>query len=273
MIIIGEKINASIPSIKQAVKAHDADQLKQSALMQEDAGAHVIDINVGTGEGTAEDEKRNMAWLVDLLKIYIKGQLCIDSADPTVLEAGIRAGQNRVGLINSVKATDQSLSEVLPLVAQNDVSVIALAMNEKGIPMDVSGRIHACEKIIQHVEKLRLSHDKVFFDPIVMPVSTDTSQGIITIETLDAIRKEFPETRTVLALSNISYGLPCRSLINTVLLHLAMYYSVDAVIMNPLDTSLMAAIRAGQAVFGQDKHCRKYTRSFRKDILKRGVSA
>jgi 5-methyltetrahydrofolate--homocysteine methyltransferase len=267
MIIIGEKINASIPKIKKAISGRDERLLKKMATEQEKAGAGVIDVNVGTGEGTAEDEIKDMEWLVNLVKEHLNGQICIDSANPGVLEAGVKAGMDKVGFINSVKATKDSIAGILPLVAQYNVSVIALAMDETGVPNEVSSRVRACEKIMIQVEKMGISPEKVFFDPLVLPVSTDASQGLVTLETLRAIKKEFNPSKTILALSNISFGLPCRTLINIAIAHMTMYFEVDALLMNPLDSCLMSAIRAGEVVLGKDRHCRKYTQAFRKGIL------
>ncbi len=102
-----------------------------------------------------------------------------------------------------------------------------------------------------------------------MPLSTDTSQGQITLETLKEIKNQFPEAKTILALSNISFGLPNRSLINRAILYMAMLLSVDALLINPLDSKLMTAIKAGDVVLGRNRHCRKYTRAFRKGVLKK----
>ena len=267
MIIIGEKINASIPKIKKAIGERDEKFLKRMATEQENAGADVIDINVGTGEGTLEDEIKDIEWLVNLVKEDLNGQICIDSANPLVLKTGLKAGGDRVGFINSVKATKGSMESVLPLAAEYDVCVIALAMDETGVPNEVSQRVRACEKIMMQVKKIGISQEKIFFDPLVLPVSTDASQGLVTMETLRMIKKEFNPSKTILALSNISFGLPCRTLINIAIAHMAMYFDVDALLMNPLDNRLMSAISAGKVVLGKDRHCRKYTQAFRKGIL------
>jgi 5-methyltetrahydrofolate--homocysteine methyltransferase len=208
-----------------------------------------------------------MEWLVNLVKEDLNGQICIDSANPVVLETGLKAGGDKAGFINSVKGTRESIERVLPLADKYDVSIIALAMDETGVPKEVSPRIRACQKIMIHVEKMGISPERIFFDPLVLPVSTDTSQGLVTIETLRTIKREFKPSKTILALSNISFGLPCRTLINIAIAHMAMYFEVDALLMNPLDKRLMSAISSGNVVLGKDRHCRKYSQSFRKGIL------
>jgi 5-methyltetrahydrofolate--homocysteine methyltransferase len=267
VLIIGEKINATIPKVKEAIRSHDAAELKKLAADQESAGAHLIDINVGTGEGSSQDEIDNMEWIVKLVRDNISGSICIDSADVKVLEAGLNAGKDRIGMVNSVKATDSNIAEVLPLSSQHGVPVIGLAMDEQGIPREVSQRLKACEKIIKGAEQFGIPPEHIYFDPLVMPISTDNGQGRVTLDTLREIKKEFPKAKTILALSNISFGLPKRSLVNRSLLQMAMYLNVDAALVDPLDATLMATVKAGDVVLGRDRHCRKYTRAFRQGIL------
>lgn len=268
MVIIGEKINASIPEIRQAIINREGEKLRTVAREQVNAGARFIDINVGTGEGSAQDEIQSMQWIIGLLHDEIDGFFCIDSADTQVLEAGLRKGTGKVGLINSVKATDASIAEILALSAEFKVPVIGLAMDETGIPTDAAGRLRACEKIAMGAEQFGVPLDHIYFDPLVLPVSTDASQGRVTLETLREIKKRFAGAKTVLAVSNASFGLPSRSRVNTALLQMAMFLSVDAVLVNPLDPSITAAIRAAEVILGRDRHCRRYTRAYRQGLFK-----
>ena len=268
MIIIGEKINASIPKIRDAILNRDSATIIGLALEQEKAGAQFIDINVGTGEGSSEDEIRSMQWIIGLLQEKCEGLLCIDSADKEVLVAGLKQGQEKIGLINSVKATDDSIVEIMALSAEFHVPVIGLAMDETGIPTDVRGRIRACGKIAKGAEQFGVPIDHIYFDPLVLPVSTDASQGQVTLETLRGIKASFAGAKTVLAVSNISFGLPVRSQINTALLQMAMMLSVDAVLVNPLDPAISAAIKSAEVILGKDRHCRRYTRAYRQGLFK-----
>lgn len=263
MIIIGEKINASIPKTKQAVLGHDDKYILDLALKQEAAGATIIDINVGTGEGSSQDEAAHMARLASMLAKEIKGLLCIDSADPLVLEAGLEAAGEKAGLLNSVKATDESLKSVLPLASKFKVPVIGLVMDKDGIPRDPAGRLAAAEKILNAAAGLGIPPGDVYIDPIVLPVSTDNSQGKVTLDTLLAVKASFPEAKAVLAASNVSYGLPERTIVNQAMIQMAMLLMVDALIINPLDEGLMTAIKAANVVLGMDRHCRKYSRAIR----------
>lgn len=263
MLIIGENINATIPRVKKMIVEHDEQNLVELAKRQEAAGANIIDVNVGTGEGTAQDEINDMKWLVGLLLDSVGCKLCIDSADTAVLKAGIDAGGERVGMVNSVKATDANIAEVLPLVSGKGFPLIALCMDESGIPKDAETRLKACEKIIKGAESHGIPTEDLYFDPLVMPVSTDITQGATTLDTLKGIKENFPKAKTVLALSNISFGLPKRTIINQAMAHMAQYLGVDALLISPLDSSLVTAAKAGEAVLGRDRHCRKYSRATR----------
>ena len=264
MIIIGENINATIPRIKDLIVNHDEAALIELAIRQEKAGANIIDINVATGVGTAEDEIKDMIWLVELVKDKVNCKICVDSADTAVLRAGLEAGGDKVGLVNSVKATDSNIAEVLPIVAEFGLPVIALAMDENGISTDSAVRLRACEKVIKGAEVHNVPVENIFFDPLVMPVSTDINQGAATLETLKGIKDNFPQAKTVLAVSNVSFGLQKRTLINQSLIHMAQYLAVDALLINPLNEEFMLAVKAGETVMGRDRHCRKYSRAVRK---------
>jgi len=263
MIIIGENINATIPRIKDLIVNHDGPALEDLAVRQEQAGADIIDVNVATGAGTAEDEISDMKWLIELVMARVDIKLCVDSADTAVLRAGLETGGEKIGLINSLKATEKNIAEVLPLAAEYGLPVIALAMDEDGIAADSATRLRACEKVIKGAETCSVPVENIFFDPLVMPVSTDIKQGVTTLETLKGIKEEFPQARTVLAVSNISFGLQKRTLINQALIHMAQYLSVDALLVNPLNAEFMLAIKAGETVMGRDRHCRKYSRAVR----------
>lgn len=269
MIIIGEKINASIPKTKKAILGHDKDTLVDLAVQQEKAGAKIIDVNVGTGSGGSQKECDDMKWLLDLLKDKIKGKVCIDSADPKVLDTAVEHARDQIGFINSVKAVDEKIEEILPIVAKAGVPVIGLSMDESGIPREVSARIKACEKILKGAEKFNVPKENLFFDPLVMPISTENNAGRITLETLSEVKNNFPESNSCLAVSNASFGLPLRSLINRTMVAMGIFLSVDALLINPLDSSLMSAVKASDVIMGKDRHCRKYSRAYRKGSLKK----
>jgi 5-methyltetrahydrofolate--homocysteine methyltransferase len=264
MIIIGEKINASIPGIKTVIEERNAAELIRLAQEQAQVGATYIDVNVGTGSGTREDEIEAMQWAVGVLTEAVEKPLCIDSADAAVLEAGLAAGNGYASMINSTKAEKRVLDAIVPLARRYNAALVALAMDETGIPKTVEKRLAACRRIAESCDSRGVPLERVYFDPLVIPVSTDGRQGLITLETLAAVKTAFPGAKTVLGLSNVSYGLPARSVLNAAFLHMALYAGLDAAIMDPLNPTLMTAVRCGEALVGKDRHFRRYTRAHRR---------
>lgn len=263
MIIIAEKINATLPTAKRIVLERDADALVELAQKQADAGATFLDVNVGAGEGSSADESDAMSWAVETIQQQLDIPLCIDSADPEVLSAGLSARKGRPCLVNSVKAEEKILAEVAPLAAEHRAPLVGLAMDKDGIPKTVDERVKACARIVAACAKYGLAQDQLYLDPLVLPVSTDTGQGVVTLETLRAIKEQMPQAKTVMGLSNVSFMLPGRRRLNAAFLHMAVAAGLDAVIGDPLDQKLMTAIRCAEVLTGKDRHCRRYTRTMR----------
>ena len=264
MITIAEKINATIPSVKRIIENKEEKQLIKLARSQAEVGADYLDVNVGTGSGTQEDEMEAMAWAVTTIQQEIDTPLCIDSADHKVLEAGLKARGERPALINSTKGSDKYINDVLPLAKEYDQPLVGLAMDEEGIPKTVEKRVAACLKIAEACSHFGLDTGNLFFDPLVLPVATDVSQGKVTLDTIKAIKHAIPQAKTVMAVSNISFGLPKRKIFNAAFLHMAIMAGLDAAILNVLDRDLVGAAKTAEAILGRDRHCRKYSRFWRK---------
>jgi 5-methyltetrahydrofolate corrinoid/iron sulfur protein methyltransferase len=263
MIVVGEKINASRSAVKDFIESRNSQGLIDLAQKQVDAGAHFIDVNVGTGSGSRDDEIQAMEWAVKEVAPAINNPICVDSADPAVLEAGLAALNNSKALINSAKAEDDTLEEVVALAGRFNCLLVGLAMDDTGIPPTADGRIAACGKIADACSAKGVPLENVYFDPLVLPVSTDIAQGLVTLDTIKRIKAEFPGAKTIMGLSNISYGLPTRSQLNVGFLHMAAFVGLDAAIADPLDRELMAAIKTAQVLLGRDRHCRRYVKAFR----------
>lgn len=263
MIIVGEKINATIPVVNRTIRNRDDQNLTTLARKQAGAGADYIDVNVATGVGSRDDEISAMKWAVETIQKSVKTPLCFDSADRAVLETALDMNGDKPVMINSVKAEDDNLKEIVPLAVHHNAALIALAMDEHGIPKTVKHRLSVCEKIATVCEKNGFPLKNLFFDPLVLPVSTDIQQGRVTLDTLAQIKETFPGTRTVMGLSNVSYGLPNRTGLNSAFLHMAIFAGLDAAIMDPLDQQMIRAVRTAEVLAGNDRHCRRYTRTFR----------
>lgn len=267
MLIIGENINATIPRVKEAILNRDEEFIKELAGRQESAGAGMLDINVGTGEGSADDEMESMRWAVEIVSDTVATNLCIDSDNPAVLEAGIEAAGDRAGMINSTKGSPKSLDAIMPLAAKTGLPLIGLAMDGDGIPATAEERLRITGSILDAAAAHDVAEERIYIDPLVMPVSTDINQGNVTLETVGLIKRKHPRVKCVLAVSNVSFGLPKRSYVNGALISMAAHLGVDAILINPLHKPLRAAALASETLLGRDRHCRKYTRAARKETI------
>lgn len=268
MIIIGEKVNASRKVIRQAIADRDQKIIERAILAQDAAGAHYIDLNAGTGTGDADQEAADLEWLVDVALSCTEKKLALDAADPRVLQrAAAHLAGRRPWLLNSISGEGAKLDALVPLAAEHEVPVIALAMDDSGIPSDVDGRIAACDRILEAAAAAGIAAERIYLDPLSMPISADISHGQVTLETLRRISERAREAKTTVGLSNVSFGLPCRSLINATFLVAALSHGLDSAICDPTDPEVRRAITLGELVAGRDRHCRRYTREVRKGSL------
>ncbi len=267
MLVIGENINASNKSVAKAIASRDREFLQSLARAQVAAGADFIDVNAGTGHGSQDEKAATMEWLVEVVQEATDRPLAIDSDVPSIVEAALRKYRGERLIINSVTAEPEKLASIGSLAAGHHAWLVALAMGTSGIPNSVEERLAACEQIMAHLTQLGLEAEQIFFDPLVLPIATDTRQGMVTLKTLEQIKSRYPAAKTVLGLSNISYGLPHRRLINRAFLLMAAYAGLDAVILNPLDAKMMSFIKVADMLTGKDPWCREYIRAHRRDIL------
>jgi cobalamin-dependent methionine synthase I len=264
LIIIGEKINGTIAAVRDAILSRDGSFLGRLASEQAAAGADYVDVNVGTGIG---DEAADMAWAVGVVREATVAPLCIDSPDPTVLAAGLEICGSESPFLNSVTGAPESIATVLPLAARYSCPLVALLMDEAGIPPSPSGRLEICSRLVAAAEDAGIERGNLYVDPLVLPLSADCTQGRVTLETLSSIRREFEGVKTVMAVSNASFGLPRRSLVNRSLLGVAVYNGLDAAIIDPGDLELRAAIHSAEAVAGGDRFCKAYMKAYRSGAL------
>ena len=267
MLVIGENINATNKVIAAAIASRDKDYLVNLAKAQADAGADFIDVNVGSGQGSKEDEKKAIEWLVDIVQEATDKPLTIDSDSPEVIEAALKKYKGDKLIINSVSAEIARLESVGRLAAENKASVIALAMGEAGIPQTAEERVAACETIMDYLTGLGMEPQQIYFDPLVIPISVDQSQGLVTLKTIEQIKARYPDAKTAMGLSNISFGLPGRKMVNRTFLVMAAYAGLDAVIVNPLDARAMGMVKAAHMLIGKDTGCRGYLRAHRKGMV------
>lgn len=263
MIIIGEKINGTIKSVEAAIKNRDDGFIRNLAKKQAAAGASYIDICAGPGY---EQESEILCWLVDVVQYAVDIPICLDSASPIVLEK-VLPGIKKKGLINSVTDEGDKPEKVFPLVAKYGWDIIALTIDSNGIPQDVGTRLKIAQRLIKKGNNYGVSTEKIYIDPVVMALSTDNQSMINFLKVMRKLKAEFPEAKITAGLSNISFGMPRRKLINRNFLAIALYEGMDSAILDPLDRELMGTILAINALIGEDRHCRTFTNAYRKGLI------
>jgi cobalamin-dependent methionine synthase I len=264
MLVVAEKINATSRSIAEAIVNKDSAFIARLAVDQAEAGADFIDVNAGAGQTSKEQQLADIEWLVDVVQEATNKPLTIDSDVPGVIQAALNKYRGEKVMINSVSAEPERLESIAPLAYQKKAWLAALAMGAEGIPDNVEERVQNCHIIMNYVKKLGMEAEQIFFDPLVIPISVDTSQGMVTLKTIEKIKAEFPGARTVMGLSNISFGLPNRKLVNRSFLLMAAYAGLDAAILDPLDTRIMSIAKVADMLTGNDPYCKTYVRAHRK---------
>ena len=264
MIIIGEKINASIKKTRKAIEEREGEYLRGLAKKQVEAGCDYLDINVGT----AKNEIENMRWVIEEVAHVTDVPLAIDTADELVLKAALETARPPgVPIVNSINAEERKLKRFLPYVKEYSARVIALTMGEEGVPEDVEPRLRYCALISDECQKAGIPMDNVLFDPLVVPQATNQAQAYVTLRTMERIKNEFPGSKICLGLSNISFGLPVRKLVNATFIAMAVSRHLDAVILDPLDKKLISVIRSAEMLMGKDRFCRDYIKAYRTERL------
>lgn len=267
MLVVGENINATNRSVGEAIARKDRAFLEDLAIVQAAAGADYIDVNVGTGRDSGEQEIADMEWLVEVVQAATDRPIAIDSDNPRVIEAGLRRYRGQRPIINSVNAEAERLNALGRLAVEHDSMLVALAMGLDGIPSSIEERLDACDRIVEGLSASGVALERILFDPLVLPISVDSGQAMITLRTIEQIKSRYPEASTILGLSNISYGLPGRRVVNRSFLLMAAYAGLSAVIMNPLDANTMGLVKVAEMLTGNDPFCKGYIRAYRKGIL------
>lgn len=256
-VIIGERINPTGKKLfKEALRRNDIDYIIKEGLKQTEAGAHILDVNVGLPE---IDEVQMMETAVKGLQGVISAPLQIDTSDTKALERALRI-YNGKPMINSVNGKEENMKQVFPLAAKYGGVVVCLCLDESGIPETAQGRIDIAKKIVDTAAKYGIDKKDLIVDALTMTISTDSSNGEETLKAVDYIRNTLG-INTVLGVSNISFGLPKRDAVNTAFFTLALQSGLSAGIINPNSQSMMNAYYAFNALKGLDENCTEYIES------------
>ena len=259
VVMIGERINPTgRKKLAESLEKGDMRLVQAEALTQVAAGAQVLDVNMGAS-GT--DEKALMIEALAALAEITDVPLCIDSAKPDVLAAGLEVYQGKA-LVNSVNGEEAKLKEVLPLVAQHKAAVVGLTMDDNGIPLDVTTRLTIAEKIVNEAAKLGIPLEDIVIDPLAMAVASSDKAGMSALQALQEVRSKFGVNQTIGA-SNVSFGLPDRPFINSVFLSMAMICGLTCPIADPTVWVVREALLISDLMLGKDEFAMNFITTYR----------
>jgi len=262
MIIIGEKINGSIPSMAKAIAERNEEWIKDIAKKQADAGADFIDCCASVEEGEVETLK----WLIDLVQSVTDTPISVDSPNASVCVEGMKFC-NKPGLINSVSGEGDKMDVVFPVIADTKWEVMALLCDDTGIPKTAGDRIRVLDNIMAKAKEYGIAENRIHIDPLVEMLCTAEDGIAMVIEVMTYIKKNYPKAHISGAISNISFNLPYRKIVNLAFAVLAMNAGMDSAVMDPLNRDLRGAIYATDALLGEDYFCMEYINAFRDGIF------
>ncbi|MEA4901964.1 methyltetrahydrofolate cobalamin methyltransferase [Desulfitobacterium sp.] len=260
MIIIGEKINGTIPSVKKAIEERDEAFIHNLAERQSEAGANYIDVCASTAP---EVEVETLKWLMDIVQEATDTPLCIDSPNPKAIEAVFPYAQ-RPGLINSVSLEGDKCEIIFPMIQGTPWQTIALTCDNNGIPKDVQTRVDIAKVLVEKAQQYHITPERIHIDPLVIALSADNDSLLKFAEATRQIKELYPTINITSGLSNISFGMPLRKVVNQNFLTLAMFAGMNSAILDPLNRDLAATLLATEALLGRDKYCRNYANAYRK---------
>ena len=251
MIIVGERINGTRTRVREAVVARSADFISEEAMRQAEAGADYIDLNAGTDP---QREPEDLVWLVKTVQEVVDRPLCIDSPNLEALQAGIEACGSRP-LVNSASAEKGRMESVLGLVARHGARVVGLTLDDAGLPKTAEQRVAIAKTLAGRAEQLGIARDDIFIDALARAVAVENEQGAAFLDAVPGIKEALPGIHVICGLSNISFQMPSRRLLNRAFVAMAMARGMDAAIVDPLDGGLMATVCAANVLLGQDEMC------------------
>ena len=263
MLIIGEMINASRKAVGEHIENQDAEAIRKLARDQYENGADYIDANAGIFVGK---EPEYLTWLVETIQEEIEAPCAIDSPDPAAIEAALSVHKG-TALINSISLEKERYEKLLPILSGTELKVVALCMSDEGMPETLDDRMSIADKLVNGLVQNNIKVENIYVDPLVQPLSVNKDYGVEFLNAVEKIMKTFPGIHTACGLSNISYGLPKRGLLNRSFMAMAVAHGLDGAIVNPLDRQMMATIAAAEALAGRYEYCMDYLDAYREGKL------
>jgi 5-methyltetrahydrofolate--homocysteine methyltransferase len=259
MVIIGERLNSARSPVLQALESKDEKYLIGQAQKQESAGAAYIDLNTAA---LLDKEAATLRWAIPILQKELKISLSIDTPNPEAMEEGLKIHKGQA-LLNSLSGETKRIKAFLPLIREYRPRVVALCLDDNGLPESSDEELSIARKIVAALEKEGMNHEDIFIDLLARPIGVDQKAGELFLESLEKIKKNLPFVKTIAGISNISFGLPQRRLLNRTFLILALKVGLDAAILDPLDKEIMAALFSTEALLGKDPSLKNYLAAIR----------
>ena len=264
MIIIGEKLNGSIPAVAQAIANRDAEFIKQRAIAQANAGATYLDCCASVPES---EELETLAWMIDCIQQVTDLPIAVDSPSADILAQAWKLCK-RPGLLNSVSGEGDKMDKLFPILAENKGwEVVALLSDDKGIPKSAADRLRVFDKIMTKAKEYGIAPNRIHIDPLVEMLCTSEDGIGMVIEVISTIREKYPTIHITGAVSNISFNLPVRKVLNQAFLVLAMNAGMDSAVLDPTNRDMMGMVFATEAMLGLDEYCMEYIGAYREGIF------
>ena len=266
MIIIGEKINGSIPVVADAIARRDAGFIRERARIQAEAGATFIDCCASVPEA---EEVETLRWMIDCIQEACDLPICVDSPSAAVLVQAYKFCK-RPGLFNSVSGEGNKIDTIFPEMAKPENKgwqVIALLSDDTGIPKNAADRLRVFDKIMEKAKAYGISPSRIHIDPLVEMLCTSENGIETNVEVISTVREKYPAIHLTAAVSNISFNLPVRKMINLAFTVLAMNAGLDSAILDPTNRDMMGVIYATEALLGLDDYCMEYISAYREGLF------
>ncbi len=261
--VIGERINTTLKKVQAAVAERDAGYIENDVRMQTEAGATYIDVNAGARIG---QEEADMKWLIEVVQGATELPLCLDSPDPKILEMAYALADKKP-MINSISLEKDRFEPMIKYLEGKECRIIALCMDDSGMPKSIDDIVSRASSLVAELEKIGFKRDDIFIDPLIQPMSVDIKNGSIAMDAVKRIMTELEGVHTTGGLSNISFGLPQRKIINRSFLAMMMAHGYDSAIMDPLDKDIMGILHTADMIAGNDQFCMNYIRGVRAEKI------
>ena len=261
MLIIGESLNGTIPSVAQAIAARDQDRIVALARRQVESGAQMLDVNAGGAPG--RDECADLLWLVSTVQAVVQVPLVLDSHNAEALRHALGIYQGPPPILSSASLEEGRLEALLGLAVEHGCGLVALCMTGHGIPYEPLERVSIAAQLVEQAMAAGLKPEDLYLDPLVMTLASDYHAGERLLLALRLIREQFPAVSTICGVSNVGFEMPQRRLLNRTFVAMLIALGVEALMVDVRDEELMATLFASTALTGRDEWCRAYLKAYR----------